>query len=65
MNLDNLSQAEKDELFRKLSDEKAKADNDKREAYEKLRADFVKRVKERFFPYVEDGKESKAWLRGA
>lgn len=63
MNLDNLSQAEKDELFRKLSAEKAKADNDKKEAYEKLRADFVKRVKERFFAYVEAGKDFKAWLR--
>jgi len=64
MNLDNLTQAEKDELLRKLSAEKTEAENLKKEAYENLRTDFVTRIRSRFMDYVEAGKEFKAWLRG-
>jgi hypothetical protein len=64
MDLSKLSQAEKDELLRKLSAEKTEAENQKKEAYENLRTDFVTRVKSRFMAYVEAGKEFKTWLRG-
>ncbi len=64
MDLSKLSQEEKDELLRKLSAEKVAAETIKKEAYEKLRSDFVLRVKERFMSYVAAGKDFKEWLRG-
>lgn len=63
MDLSKLSQAEKDDLLRKLSAEKTATENKKKEAYENLRADLVTRVKSRFMAYVEAGKEFKSWLR--
>jgi len=64
MNIDNLTQQERDELLRKLSDDKAKRAQDEKEAYEKLRAEFLATVKDKVKQYMTYGTEFKKWLKG-
>ncbi len=62
MNIDNLTQQERDELLQKLSEAKKKEENQRKEAYENIRKDFIERTKERFHHYVQAGKEFRMWL---
>lgn len=63
MDINNLTPEQKEELLRQLSAEKATNENKRKEAYEGLRIDFVARVKDAVYKYVNSGNELKLWLR--
>jgi hypothetical protein len=63
IDLSKLSPEEKAALVKELLAEQKQAESERREAYEGLRMDFVKRVKERFYVYVDETRTFKKWLR--
>lgn len=64
LDLTGLSQQEKVELLNRLQADLKREDNERREAFEQMRDDFLKRVKTRFMDYAAQGKDFKNWLRG-
>ena len=64
LDLTGLSQQEKAELLNRLQADLKREDNERREAFEQMRDDFLKRVKTRFMDYAAQGKDFKNWLRG-
>ena len=63
MDIDKLSEKERDILLAKLSSEKKKKEASKRKHYQKLRIRFLCSVEKRVRKYVKDGQELKEWLR--
>jgi hypothetical protein len=63
LDLSQLSQQEKDDLLRKLSQEKTENERNHRDAYQAIRMDFTHRVKDAFYLYVTEGKQFKEWLK--
>ena len=63
IDLSKLSPSEKSDLLRKLSEEQKVEASRRKEAYEALRMDFIHRIKQKFYMYVEETREFKKWLR--
>lgn len=63
MDISNLSTQERADLLRKLQEEQQNEANRRKEAYEGLRMDWIHRIKQKFYQYVEETKEFKKWLR--
>jgi len=64
MDIDKLTPKEREELLRKLSEDKAKRAQEEKEAYEKIRAEFLGTVKDKVKQYMTYGTEFKKWLKG-
>lgn len=57
-----LTREQKAALLQQLADEQKTEDAANKKAYENIKADFIARVKARFYEYVSAGKEFKMWL---
>lgn len=64
ININNLTAEQKSELLRQLSDEKATAQRQKKDAYESIKEKFLVDVKARLMRHVQDCRDFKEWLRG-
>lgn len=63
MDIDKLSEKERDLLLAKLAADKKRKELTKRKNYQKLRTKFLASVEKRIRKYVKDGQELKEWLR--
>ncbi|WP_218050446.1 DUF3164 family protein [Bacteroides faecis] len=63
MDIDKLSEKERDLLLAKLAADKKRKELAKRKNYQKLRTKFLSSVEKRIRKYVKDGQELKEWLR--
>ena len=63
MDIDKLSEKERDVLLAKLYAEKKKKETSKRKDYQKMRAKFLNSVEKRIRKYVKDGQDLKEWIR--
>lgn len=63
MDIDKLSEKERDLLLAKLAVDKKRKELAKRKNYQKLRTKFLSSVEKRIRKYVKDGQELKEWLR--
>jgi len=63
IDLSKLTPEQKSELLQALSAEKKSDESRRRDAYEGLRMDFVHRIKNALYKYLEDGLMFKKWLR--
>jgi hypothetical protein len=63
IDLSRLSFEEKARLVKELLEEQKRDASARRDAYEALRMDFIFRIKQKFYMYVEETKEFKKWLR--
>jgi len=64
ININKLTAEQKSELLRQLSDEKATAQRQKKDAYESIKEKFLVDVKARLMRHVQDCRDFKEWLRG-
>lgn len=63
MDIDKMSEKERDTLLAKLYAQKKQKESSKRKNYQKLRLKFLSSVEKRIRKYVKDGQELKEWLR--
>jgi hypothetical protein len=63
IDLGKLSAQEKAGLVQRLLAEQKAEESLRKEAYEKLREDYMLRIKDKVYKYLESGKEFKKWLR--
>lgn len=59
-----LSAEERTALFLQLQAERQEESNRRKEAFEAIRKDFIREVKQRFMGYLDHGRDFKEWLRG-
>lgn len=64
IDISKLSAAERAELFRRLSEDKKKEQQQRKDAYESIKAQFLQDVKARLIRHVQDCRDFKEWLRG-
>lgn len=64
IDISKLSAAERAELFRRLSEDKKKEQQQRKDAYESIKAQFLLDVKARLMRHVQDCRDFKEWLRG-
>ena len=63
MDIDKLSEKEREELLSRLSAEKKRKEAAKRKNYQKMRNKFIASTEKRVRKYVRDGMELKRWLQ--
>lgn len=63
MDIDKLSEKEREELLSRLNAEKKRKEAAKRKNYQKMRNKFITSTEKRVRKYVRDGMELKRWLQ--
>ena len=64
IDINTLSATEQAELLRQLTEKSRKEKQDRRDAYEGIKAQFLTDVKARLMRHVQDCRDFKEWLRG-